>query len=162
VYASNIQEALSTVDPDGRSVYAANAEAYAEQLRELDAWIRLEVESLPPARRVLATNHDALRSFASAYGFEVAGVIVPSFSAGAAPSAQQMANLIETIRRQQIPAIFLDVSDNPDLAAQIASETGTQVIAGLHVETLGEPGGEADSYIGMMRSNVRRIVEALR
>jgi ABC-type Zn uptake system ZnuABC Zn-binding protein ZnuA len=162
MYVANIQEALSTVDPDGGPIYAANAEAYVAELRELDAWIRREVESLPPGRRILVTNHDALESFATAYGFEVAGAILPSYSTGAAPSAQQIAGLIETIQEGGVPAIFLDASENPSLAEQIAAESGAQVVTGLHVGTLSIPGGDADSYIGMMKSNVRQIVDALR
>jgi ABC-type Zn uptake system ZnuABC Zn-binding protein ZnuA len=71
-----------------------------------------------------------------------------------------MADLIEQIKLYEVPAIFLDASDNPDLAQQIAAETGVRVVADLHLESLtdGEP---AATYLDMMRDNVTKIVEAL-
>jgi len=161
-YAENIRDGLTEADPDGRSVYAANAEAYIAGLLELDAWIKDEVVSVPSERRVLITNHHALASFAQAYGFEIAGVVIPGFTSGAAPSAQQMAELIRTIKSRGVPAIFLDASENPDLAQQIASESGAQVVTGLYVETVSGTGGPAPTYLGMLKHDVKLIVEALR
>jgi ABC-type Zn uptake system ZnuABC Zn-binding protein ZnuA len=71
-----------------------------------------------------------------------------------------MADLIEQIKLYQVPAIFLDVSDNPDLAKQIAAETGVKVVPDLHLESLTQ-GGPAATYIEMMRDNVTKIVRAL-
>ena len=161
-YAENIRDGLSEVDPDGRSVYARNAEEYVAELQDLDTWIKAEVSQVPPEKRILITNHHALGSFAEAYGFEIAGVVIPSSTSGAAPSAQPLATLIRTIESLEVRAIFLDVSESPDLAQQLASESGAQVITGLYVETLSEAGGQAGTYIDMMKHDVETIVEALK
>ncbi len=71
-----------------------------------------------------------------------------------------MADLIEQIKLYEAPAIFLDASDNPDLARQIAAETGVKVVSDLHLESLTE-GGPAATYIDMMKDNVTKIVQAL-
>ena len=160
MYVDNIREGLAQFDPDGAEVYRANASAYIDQLTELDAWIQGQVAQIEPQRRVLVTNHEAFGYFAERYGFTVVGAILPSFSAESAPSAQQMADLIEQIRRYEAPAIFLDASDNPDLARQIAAETGVKVVGDLHLESL-TVGGPAATYIDMMRDNVGKIVLAL-
>lgn len=159
-YVDNIREGLTQFDPDGAEVYQANASAYTDQLTELDAWINGQVAQIEPQRRVLVTNHEALGYFADRYGFRVVGAVIPSFSSGSSPSAQQMADLIEQIKLHEAPAIFLDASDNPDLAQQIADETGVKVVADLHLESLTE-GGPAATYIDMMRDNVTKIVQAL-
>jgi zinc/manganese transport system substrate-binding protein len=161
-YAENIRDALTQADPDGRSTYSANTDAFVAQLRTLDEWIRAQVSALPPERRVLVTNHHALESFAAAYGFEVAGVVIPGLSSEAAPSARQMAALIETIRSAKAPAIFLDVSENQNLARQIAAESGARVVTGLYVETLSTADGPAPTYIDMLKYDVGLIVEALK
>jgi ABC-type Zn uptake system ZnuABC Zn-binding protein ZnuA len=161
-YVENIRDGLSEADPAGRSTYAANAQIYIGELLELDEWIKAEVAAIPLERRALITNHDALAAFAEAYGFEVAGVVIPSFTSGAAPSAQQMAELIQMIRSLDAPAIFLDASENQDLAQQIAVESGARVVTGLYVETVSEAGGPAPTYLGMMKHNVRLIVDALK
>src|SRR5688572_2904173 len=160
VYVDNIREGLTQFDPDGEEVYQTNASAYIDQLTELDAWINGQVAQIEPKRRVLVTNHEAIGYFAERYGFTVVGAITPSFSSNAAPSAQQMADLIEQIKLYEAPAIFLDASDNPDLAKQIAAETDVKVVADLHLESLTN-GGPAGTYIDMMRDNVTKIVQAL-
>lgn len=160
VYVDNIREGLTQFDPDGGEVYEANASAYIDQLTELDAWINGQVAQIEPKRRVLVTNHEAFGYFAERYGFIVVGAIIPSFSSDSSPSAQQIANLIEQIKLYEATAIFLDASDNPDLAKQIAAETGIKVISDLHLESLTE-GGPAGTYIDMMRDNVTKIVQAL-
>jgi ABC-type Zn uptake system ZnuABC Zn-binding protein ZnuA len=160
VYVDNIREGLTQFDPDGAEVYESNASAYIDQLTELDAWINGQVAQIEPKRRVLVTNHEAFGYFAERYGFLVVGAVIPSFSSGASPSARQMADLIEQIKLHEAPAIFLDASDNPDLARQIAAETGVKVISDLHLESLTE-GGPAGTYLEMMRDNVTRIVQAL-
>jgi ABC-type Zn uptake system ZnuABC Zn-binding protein ZnuA len=159
-YTDNIREGLIEFDPDGAEIYDANAHAYIDKLTELDAWINGQVAQIEPQRRVLVTNHEAFGYFAERYGFRVVGAIIPSFSSEASPSAQQMADLIEQIKLYEVPAIFLDASDNPDLAQQIAAETGVKVVTDLHLESLTN-GGPAGSYIDMMRHNVTKIVQAL-
>jgi ABC-type Zn uptake system ZnuABC Zn-binding protein ZnuA len=77
------------------------------------------------------------------------------------PSAQQVAQLVEQIREQNVPAVFTETTVRPRLAEQIAEEAGVQVVSDLYTDTLGEPGGPGDTYIGMMRYNVERMVEAL-
>jgi ABC-type Zn uptake system ZnuABC Zn-binding protein ZnuA len=159
-YSDNIREGLSQFDPDGAEVYETNASIYIDQLAELDSWINGQVAQIEPQRRVLVTNHEALGYFADRYGFRIVGAVIPSFSSDSAPSAQQMAELIEQIKIQQVPAIFLDASDNPDLAQQIAAETGVKVVTDLHLESLTE-GGLAATYMDLMKDNVTKIVQAL-
>ncbi|HEY9526706.1 MAG TPA: metal ABC transporter substrate-binding protein [Anaerolineales bacterium] len=160
VYVDNIREGLTQFDPDGADVYEANASAYIDHLTELDAWINGQVAQIEPKRRVLVTNHEAFGYFAEHYGFIVVGAVIPGYSSDSAPSAQQMADLIEQIKLHEASAIFLDASDNPDLAKQIAAETGVKVISDLHLESLTE-GAPAGTYIDMMRDNVTKIVQAL-
>ena len=160
-YVENIRDALVNYDPDGTTAYRSNADAYINELRDLDAWIVRQVSQVPLERRLLVTNHEALGYFARRYGFTVTGTVVESFSSGASPSAGQMAGLIEQIETSGAPAIFLDASDNETLARQIAGETGVKVITDLHLESLTE-GAPAGTYIDMMKQNVTMIVEALK
>ena len=161
VYVDNIREGLTQFNPDGADLYQTNARTYTTQLHELDAWINGQVAQIPPKRRVLVTNHEALGYFAERYGFTVVGAIIESFSSDASPSAQQMADIVDRVKLFEVPAIFLDAPDNPALAQQIASETGVKVVTDLHLESLTE-GAPAGTYIDMMRYNVTKIVEALK
>jgi len=161
-YVETIRAGLTAADPAGGELYAANAAAYTAELQALDAWIREQIETIPPERRLLVTNHESFGYFADRYGLAVGGALATSVSAGAAPSARQVAELVDQIRAPGAPAIFLEQGVNPQLAEQVAAETGAQVVTGLYTHSLTPPGGEAPTYIEMLRFNVTQIVTALR
>lgn len=160
-WTHTIEATLSRLDPDRASFYQRNAEAYREELRQLDRWIQEQVARIPPENRKLVTEHQVFGYFAHRYGFEQVGTILPSVSTVAQPSAQELAALEEAIRSLGVKAVFVSSTVDPALARRVAEDTGTRLVR-LYVDSLGEPGGEADSYVKMMRYNVRAIVEALR
>ena len=155
-----IEAQLSTIDPEGRSFYQANAAAYNRELDALHAWIQQEVARLPEERRLLVTSHDSFQYFAQRYDFEVVGAVMPA-TTEVEPTAQELAHLVETIKHEGVPAVFAEKSHSQRLAKRIAEETGAKLIGGLHTGSLGEPGGEAGTYIDLMRYDVRTIVESL-
>ena len=158
-YVDNIRAGLTKIDPAGEKVYAANAAAYQQRLRDLDTWITGRVATIPAGRRLLVTNHESFGYFAARYGFTIVGTIIPSAESEAAPSAQGLAQLVKVILKTGAPAIFVETGNNSDLARQLARETGIKVITDLYTHSLG-PG--AETYLDMMRWNVDHIVEALK
>ena len=161
-YVENIRDGLIQADPQGKDAYSANADSYIASLRDLDGWVRNEVSQLPADKRQLVTNHDALGYFAQAYGFTVVGAVIPSVTDEASTSAKEMADLIDTIKSSGVPAIFLDISENPELAQQVATESGAKVVTDLYVETLSAPDGPTPTYIEMIKHDVTVIVDALK
>jgi ABC-type Zn uptake system ZnuABC Zn-binding protein ZnuA len=161
-YVGNIRDGFSQVDPAGSTIYAANAQKYIGELQALDAWIFSQVQNVPRARRLLVTNHETFGYFARRYGFTVVGAILPSITSGAAPSAQELAALINQIRSTKAPAIFLEVGTSPQLAEQIASEADVKVVSDLYTHSLSASNGPAATYIDMMKHDVIAIVEALK
>ena len=161
IWTQNIEKALSDLDPANAQAYAANADAYRAELQQLDSWIQGQVTQIPQDRRKLVTDHQVFGYFADRYGFEQLGAVIPSFTAAAEPSAQQLAALENSIKKAGVQAIFVGKTVNPILAQRIASDTGTKLVA-LYTGSLTEPGGEADSYIALMRYDVAAIVEALK
>lgn len=158
-YVTNIRDGLTRADPDGAELYAANAAAALQALDELDAWIRAQVETIPAERRLLVTNHESFGYFADRYGFTVVGAVIPSVSSSAAPSARDLAELIDQIRRTGAPAIFLESGSNPQLADQVARDAGVKVVTGLLTHSFGP---EAQDYVAMMQWDTNLIVNALR
>ena len=160
-YVENIRDGLSQADPAGKDVYAANAAAYIAQLQELDTWITQQVQSIPAERRQIVTNHESFGYFADRYGFTIIGTVVPSVSTGSAPSAQQLARLVDRIKATGAPAIFLETGANPQLAQQVAAETGVKVVTDLYSHSITPPDGAAPTYIDMMRYNTQAVVLSL-
>jgi ABC-type Zn uptake system ZnuABC Zn-binding protein ZnuA len=161
-YVENIRDGLILADPAGKETYTRNTAAYITQLKELDAWIKTQIEQIPVEKRLIVTNHESFGYYADRYGLRILGTIIPSVSTGSAPSAQQMANLIDSIRQSGATAIFLETGANPKLAEQIAAETGVVVISDLYTHSLTAADGPAPTYLQMMRYNTSRIVEVLK
>jgi len=160
-YVSNILGGLIQLDPEGESVYRRNADSYIAALDKLDQWIEIRVAQVPADQRILITNHESLGYFADRYGFTILGSIFPGVSPDAQPTASQLVNLIDKIRTSGARAIFLDTGTNPQMADQIAQETGCSVITGLYTHSLTPPGGVASTYLDMMRYDVNLLVDAL-
>jgi ABC-type Zn uptake system ZnuABC Zn-binding protein ZnuA len=161
-YVENIRDGLIAADPAGKDEYTRNASAYIAQLKALDGEIRSQVDQIPPKKRLIVTNHESFGYFADRYGFKIIGAIIPSVSSDASPSAQQMARLIDQIKKTGASAIFLETGTNPELADQIASDSNIKIITGLNTHSLTQPDGPAPTYLDMMRENTRLIVEALK
>lgn len=158
----NIAAGLKRIDPAGAAAYAANAAAYKAKLIELDAWAAQELSVIPAERRKLVTAHDAMGYFARRYTFQIVGYVIPSVSTETAEtSAKDLAALIETIKTAGIPTIFAEASNNPKFIEQVAAEAKVKVDA-LYVDSLGDEGGEAGTYLDFFRTNVKKIVAGLR
>lgn len=160
-YVTNIRDGLSSADPAGAATYAANADAYIKKLTDLDAWIKDKVSSIPPKDRLLVTNHESLGYYADRYGFKVVGSIIASVSTSAAPSAQELVQLVTNIRQSGARAIFLETGTNPQMAQQMAKETGVKVVQDLYTHSTSS-GAPAPTYIDMMKANTMKIVDALK
>jgi len=157
-----LKAALTAVDPDGASTYTARGDAYRGQLRTLDQAIVQAVATIPDDRRKLVTNHDALGYYAHRYGLTIVGTVIPSLDTRAEPGAADIAELLATIEREQVPAIFAESTTSPDLANQLADEAGVTIVDNLYTDSLGDAGSGADTYHGLMRTDTILIVEALR
>ena len=159
--ANDIAARLSVLDPDSRDMFTSNAAAYNAQLDELHSWTEEQVSAVPAERRFLVTSHDSLGYFANLYGFEVVGSVIPSITTEVEPTPADLAELIHEIEEYGVPAIFGETTVSERVAASIANETGAELVR-LYSGSLGVEGSGADTYIGMVRTNVERIVEALK
>ncbi|HZD24571.1 MAG TPA: metal ABC transporter substrate-binding protein [Acidimicrobiia bacterium] len=136
------------------------ARAYGEELASADRQITEILSVVPDESRKLVTNHDAFGYFADTYGFEIVGVIIPGGSTLGEPSSAELAELVEIIRENNVPAIFAESTQPRALAEAIAAEVGRDVaVVELYTGSLGET--PADTLTGMLIEDARRIAEAL-
>ncbi len=156
--ATSLGERLAKLDPAHAAAYRTRARRYVGEIRAMDDANRRLIATVPPAKRLLVTNHDAFGYFAAHYGIRVVGSVIPSLSTEAQPSASDVADLIQRIRAQHVKAIFTESSLSPKLEEQIASEAGVKVYANLYGDTLGPAGSPGATYIGMERWNMRAMV----
>jgi zinc/manganese transport system substrate-binding protein len=159
IYVANIRDGLAAIDPARKAIYETNAAAYLGKLDDLEKEVKAAIARIPADRRKIITTHDAFGYFGAAYG--IAFIAPEGVSTEAEPSAKDMAKIITQIRKQKIPAVFLENISDPRLMEQIARETGAAIGGMLYSDALSEPDGPAGTYIDMMRHNVREFTKAL-
>ncbi len=148
-------------DVDAAAIRRQSA-AYADRLDALDAEITTTLATIPADRRKLVTNHDAFGYFAARYHLRVIGAVIPSLTTSASASASDLDALAALARKEQVAAIFAETTQPAKLAQALADEVGGPVqVVELYTESPGKPGSGADTYIGMLRTDARRIAEAL-
>jgi ABC-type Zn uptake system ZnuABC Zn-binding protein ZnuA len=159
-YAEIIRDQLSTLDAGHAADYAANEEAFAKRIDQLDALVRKVTATVPPENRKLLTYHDSFPYFAREYGWQIIGAIQPSDFAD--PTPQDVAALIDQIKTEHVPAIFgSEVFPSPVLQ-QIAAETGATYVDDLRDDDLpGENGDPDHSYLGLMTADFITFMGAL-
>jgi ABC-type Zn uptake system ZnuABC Zn-binding protein ZnuA len=158
-YVEKIRDALIAIDREGGDYYTARAKEYDARLVQLDAEVKAQVATIPPARRKLVTSHDAFPYYAEAYGLEIVGFA--QVEPGKDPSPAELAKLVKTVKEASVPAIFSEVGMSPAVAQALARDAGVQkIVTDLPTDSVVAP--PADSYIGVVRTVTQKIVEALR
>ncbi|HWV54340.1 metal ABC transporter substrate-binding protein [Pseudorhodoplanes sp.] len=158
-YVANIRDGLIAADPAGKATFEANAAAYFEKLDALDRDVKETISRIPPERRKIITTHDAFGYFRDAYGVEF--IAPQGVSTDSEASARDVARIITQIRKQKIPAVFLENISDARLLSRIADETGAKVGGTLYSDALTDEKGPAPTYIDLIRHNIRTLSAAL-
>ncbi|MEN3002101.1 MAG: zinc ABC transporter substrate-binding protein [Armatimonadota bacterium] len=158
-------DALCERFPQHEARFRARSLAYQEELQSLHEWCQAQIAQIAPSQRVLITSHDAFGYFGRAYGLEVRSL--QGISTLSEYGLRDLWVLAEFIVQRRIKAIFAETSLSPRaLQAVIARcrQRGHLVRLGgtLYSDALGPPNSDAATYVGMIRHNVRTIVNALR
>jgi ABC-type Zn uptake system ZnuABC Zn-binding protein ZnuA len=125
----------------------ADPAPYVREIAALDRAIARCMRSIPAERRKLVTNHDAFGWFADRYGIEVLGSIIPGRSTSARPSARDVRELVDAIRRERVRTIFPESALDQRLEEAVARNAGATVGEPLYADTLGDAG----TYVGALR-----------
>jgi len=128
--AKQIAGALDDLDPKGSGERAKALRSLDTELAALDRQTKACLASVPPAGRKIVTDHDAAGAYAERYGLTVVGTISPGAEPEAAPSAQRVAELETSMRREGVAALFPIAPHGSALAKTIAARGGA---------TLGDP-----------------------
>jgi zinc/manganese transport system substrate-binding protein len=154
----SLADALADADPANAEAYRQRADDFAERLTALDREIERVLRPIPPPDRELVTSHDALGYFADRYGFEVVATAFPTTGAEAEVSAERLADVEQAVRDSQVPAVFAQEGDDPEVLSLVADDTGVELNYGLLVESPAAAG----SYEEMLRGDAELIARSLR
>ena len=153
-YVNQIRDGLAEVDPKHEFDYTASAETYVGQISALDQEIEELLGRVANERRHLVTYHDAFGHLARRYNWE-ATALAPHDGMEVAPGT--LAKLVMRIRRDGLPAVFVEPQFRQGMLTRTAQEVGIRV--GV-IYSL--PGPGALTYLDMMRYNAESMVRELR
>jgi len=159
IYVANIRDGLIAADPAGQGAYEANAKDYLGRLDALEKDVKDTIAKIPADHRKIITTHDAFGYFGAAYGMQF--IAPQGVSTEAGISAKDVASIVRQIRKQKIPAVFLENVSDSRLMDRIAKESGAKIGGTLYSDALSEATGPAATYIDMMRNNIREFSAAL-
>ena len=155
IYARNIADALSRIDPSNAEDYRTRGSAYIQRLRTLDSWAHGEMAAVPtPKRRVLA-SHDSLQYLATAFGITM--ISVNGWTNKSEPSAADLVRLTDQIRREHVKALFLDSITDPRAMQRVSNETGAAIGGTLYGDALSPPNEDAGTYIEMIHHDIATL-----
>jgi len=153
-----VEKRFAEADPANKATYEKNAVTYIAELKDLEAWAKREVATLPREKRKLVTTHDAFGYFARDFGFKI--YALAGVSTEDEPSSKKITGLINTIKSEGVKAVFFESIENPKVVAEITKETGAKVGGELYADGLGDK--EAKTYPDMVRHNIATIVDSLK
>ncbi|MGR3468500.1 MAG: metal ABC transporter substrate-binding protein [Shimia sp.] len=159
IYIDNIATALGDADPVNREVYAANAAAYADELRATIEPLRDAVAAIPEDQRWLVTCEGAFSYLARDFGMEE--LYLWPMNADAVGTPQQVRAVIDGVNANDIPVVFCESTVNTAPAEQVARETGAAYGGVLYVDSLSEEGGPVPTYLDLLRVTATTVADGL-
>lgn len=160
VYVDNIEKALSEFDPENAEIYAANAADYKAEIRQTIEPLRTAIQDLPESQRWLVSSEGAFSYLARDYGLKE--LYLWPINADQQGTPQQVRNVIDTVRENDIKVVFSESTISPKPALQVARETGASYGGALYVDSLSAADGPVPTYLDLLRVTSETIANGLR
>jgi manganese/iron transport system substrate-binding protein len=157
IYVENIRKALVKYDPANAETYNRNAEAYAAEIKAIDAPLRKRLEAIPEGQRWLVTSEGAFSYLARDYGFKEA--YLWPINADEQGTPKQVRKVIDLVREKGIPVVFSESTISDRAAKQVAKETGAHYGGVLYVDSLSAKDGPVPTYLDLLKVTVETIAK---
>jgi len=151
-----IANSLADMDPANALAYRANATAYAGRLRAMKAVYMARLAKIKNADFRCATIHGGYSYLLQEFGFSVEDVIEPAH--GVEPSAAQLKDMIERIKKARVTVVFAEADFPSSFINTVRSETGVTVKSLSH---LSQGDYTADFFEKRMRDNLDTLLSAV-
>ncbi|HTZ11103.1 MAG TPA: metal ABC transporter substrate-binding protein [Candidatus Margulisiibacteriota bacterium] len=153
IQVKNLGKVMGEFDPRHRELYVKNTDNYVAKLEALRQKMRSELAAYKG--RSIITFHEAFPYFAQEFDLKIAAVV--EREPGSEPSAKELADTIELVKKNGIPALFSEPQYPAAAAGTIAKETGAKVYV-LDPAVTGPD--DYDAYIDIMKDNLKVLKQA--
>ena len=158
-YVENIRQALVNLDPVNTTTYNANAVAYSQQIQAIDTKLKNAIATIPPEKRFIVSCEGAFSYIARDYGLKE--VYLWPVNAEQQATPKQVERVINTVKANQIPAVFCESTVNNEAQLQVAKETGAKFAGVFYVDSLSPPDGPASTYLKLLEYNINTLIKGL-
>lgn len=158
-YVREIERIFISKDPTNEAAYSANADAYVEQLNELDAQAKSAFNDIPQEKKLLVTSEGAFKYFAKAYGLEAGYIWEINTESQGTPD--QMTRIIDNSKASEVPVLFVETSVDSRSMERVSNETGLPIYTKIYTDSIAAEGEPGDSYYNMMKWNIEKIHDGL-
>ncbi len=159
VYVDNIRDAFAQHDPENADTYRANAKAYKAEITATIAPLRDAILAVPEQQRWLASCEGAFSYLIRDFGMKE--LYLWPINADQQGTPQQVRRVIDTVRANDIPAVFCESTVNQAPAQQVARETSAEYGGVLYVDSLTKADGNVPTYIDLLRVTSETIAKGL-
>jgi len=159
IYVENIRKALGKIDPANAATYDANAKAYSQKILAIDVKLRQSIAAIPPDKRYIVSCEGAFSYIARDYGLKE--VYIWPVNAEQQATPKQIEKVINTVKANQIPAVFCESTISNKAQLQVAKETGAKFAGVFFVDSLSPPDGPASTYLQLLEYNVNTLIKGL-
>ena len=159
VYVENIRQAFVELDPENADTYNANAEAYSEQLKAIDAELQGDLEQVPENQRYLVSCEGAFSYLARDY--DLKEIYMWPINAEQQFTPKQVQGVIEEVKTNDVPTIFCESTVNDEGQKQVAKTTGARFGGNLYVDSLSTEDGPVPTFIDLLEYDARTISNGL-
>ena len=159
IYVNNIAKAFAEHDPENADTYYANAEAYKAKINAVVEPIRATINAIPEEKRWLVSSEGAFSYLARDFGLKE--LYLWPINADQQGTPQQVRNVIDQVRANNITAVFSESTISPAPAQQVARETDAEYAGVLYVDSLTDAGGDVPTFIDLLRVTSQTIADGL-
>ena len=159
IYVDNIRDAFVAHDPDNADIYRANAEDYKARITAEIAPLRERILAVPAEQRWLVSCEGAFSYLARDFGMQE--LYLWPINADQQGTPQQVRRVIDTVRENNIPAVFCESTVSQAPAEQVARETDAEYKGVLYVDSLTEADGPVPTYLDLLRVTTETILAGL-
>jgi zinc transport system substrate-binding protein len=125
IMVHNITQAFQLKDSANRSFYQQRTVDYTNKLTELDSAYRTALTTCK-VKEIIYGGHYAFGYLANRYGLKY--LAAQGISPDAEPTANDLAKLVEQIKKDKIKYVFYEELTSPKIAQTIASESNAKML----------------------------------
>ena len=159
IYIDNVRAALVKHDPENTETYIRNAKNYTAKLQAELAPIKQQLSLIPAEQRWLVTSEGAFSYLARDY--QLKELYLWPINADAQGTPQQIRQVIDKIKANNISTIFSESTVSAKPAQQVARATNIHYGGVLYVDSLSNKQGPVPSYIELLKVTLTTIHQGL-